>query len=218
MSFVERRLKPLPPTFAYETGDETATLRRSRRPDDQPRKKGGSRVREGSWTFSEHLPDEAPERPNSSSTDEEGEPPVAWPDTDDEDSSFQSYWKNCDSTVCSTLQGSPTCSEPDIDAPLVNDTPVAASLSSQVLRIPLTCCQATPDIFFATKPQYSPMSCASPTLQASPMSPFMGASPSFKLDTYTASPVSPDASPVGAPVARTGSDGAVTTLMLRRLG
>ena len=46
----------------------------------------------------------------------------------------------------------------------------------------------------------------------------MGASPSFKLDTYTASPVSPDASPVGAPVARTGSDGAVTTLMLRRLG
>eukprot|EP00913_Durusdinium_trenchii_P006839 g6430.t1 len=140
----------------------TATLRRSR-----------------SWTFSEHLPDEAPERPNSSSTDEEGEPPVAWPDTDDEDSSFQSYWKNCDSTVCSTLQGSPTCSEPDIDAPLVNDTPVAAT---------------------------------------SPMSPFMGASPSFKLDTYTASPVSPDASPVGAPVARTGSDGAVTTLMLRRLG
>ena len=49
MSFVERRLKPLPPTFAYETGDETATLRRSRRPDDQPRKKGGSRVREGGW-------------------------------------------------------------------------------------------------------------------------------------------------------------------------
>lgn len=42
---------------------------------------------QGSWTFSEHLPDEAPERPNSSSTDEEGEPPVAWPDTDDEDSS-----------------------------------------------------------------------------------------------------------------------------------
>ena len=26
--------------------------------------------------------------------------------------------------------GSPTCSEPDIDAPLVNDTPVAASLST----------------------------------------------------------------------------------------
>eukprot|EP00438_Fugacium_kawagutii_P034079 Skav206000 [mRNA] locus=scaffold2084:394642:396283:- [translate_table: standard] len=82
MPFVERRLKPLPKTFAYE---EESPVHRTR-----------------SWTFSDYeMGEDAPEESGCESI------PI-WPDTDDEEQmsmNFVTYRKNTEQSTLSTLEG-----------------------------------------------------------------------------------------------------------------